>query len=238
MAHRKGLGMEREIRIDDLFKLYLSKWPVLLVSFIAMAILAFVWSSYFVTPLYVSTGSIYITSQNPTAVEKDIRETVNLTDLVLAQELAKSYEAILSSNTFLKAVAEECGYDYDYKALKKMIQITRIEETEIMFVRSVNPDPVIAQKIANTVIDLAPAEIERIIYGGQVTAIDLAEAPEEPSSPNIMKNTVVGALVGAFLAAAVIFIVDLFDKKIKSMEVLEKVADLPVLGSVPEMVDK
>lgn len=230
--------MEREIRIDDLFKLYLSKWPILLVSFIGMAILAFVWSSYFVTPLYVSTGSIYITSQNPTAVEKDIRETVNLTDLVLAQELAKSYEAILSSNTFLKAVAEECGYEYDYKELKKMVQITRIEETEIMYVRSVNPDPVVAQKIANTVIDLAPAEIERIIYGGQATAIDLAEVPEAPSSPNVLKNTVVGALLGLFLAAAVIFMVDLFDNKIKSMDDLEKVVELPVLGSVPEMVEK
>ena len=227
--------MERELKFEEIFQLYLSKWPALLVSLVAVAFVFLTYSFFFVTPLYTSSGTLYITSENPAAVEKNIKETVNLADLMLAQELAKSYEAILSSNTFLKAVAEESDMGYNYKQLSKMISVSKISETEIMQINVVNPDPAKAQELANIVLKLAPLEIERIIYGGQATIIDPAEYPEYPTSPNIKKNTLIGGFLGLAAAAAVIFLLYLFDTKIKSSEELQAIADAPVLGVVPEI---
>ena len=227
--------MERELNFEELFHLYLSKWPVLVVSLVLATVLALSYSVFLATPVYVSSGTLYITSENPAAVEKNIRETVNLSDLMLAQELAKSYEAILSSNTFLKGVAEESGLNVDYKILKKMVRVSKISETEIMQIDVYNTDPQIAQYIANIVLELAPMEIERIIYGGQATIIDPAELPERPSSPNIRNNTIIGALAGLIISAGVIFLLYLFDTKIKSAEELQKITEVPVLGTVPEI---
>lgn len=227
--------MEREIKFEELFQLYLSKWPILVISLISAALLALSYSVFLATPIYVSSGTLYITSENPAAVEKNIKETVNLSDLMLAQELAKSYEAILSSNSFLKSVAEESDLGYTYKQLAKMITVSKVSETEIMKIEVANTDPNVAQFLTNTVLELAPMQIERIIYGGQATIIDPAELPEKPASPNIQKNTLVGAAVGLILAAGAIFLFYLFDNKIKSAEELQTITETPVLGTVPEI---
>ncbi len=227
--------MDRELNYEELFHVYLAKWPILVISLVCAAVLALSYSVFLATPVYVSSGTLYITSENPINVAADRRETVNLSDLMLAQELAKSYQAILSSNTFLKAVADECDLGYDYKDLGRIISVSNITETEIMQVDVINTDPYEAQKIANTVLELAPQEIERIIYGGQAIVIDAAEYPEAPSSPNVMKNTVVGGFLGFILAAGVILLFYLFDNKVKSEEDLQKIVEVPILGVVPEI---
>lgn len=229
--------MEHEIKFEELIQVYLAKWPILILSFVLAAILAFSYSKFCITPLYSSIGTLYVTSENPAAVEKNIKETVNLSDLMLAQELAKSYEAILSSNTFLKRVAEESDLGFDYKALGKMINISKLSDTEIMMINVTYSDPVIAQRIANVVLENAPMEIERIIYGGQARVIDPAELPVSPSSPNIKSNTLIGAFIGLAIAVIMIFAFYFFDNKIKSAEDLVAVIDVPLLGIVPEIIE-
>lgn len=227
--------MEREIDIEELIWLYLSKWRILLVSSLLCAVLAFCYSTFFMVPVYSSGGTLYITSNNRTLANSgSAQQNVSLSDLVLAQELTKSYTAILTSNTFLKTVAEESNLGYNFKQLKRMISITNMEETEIMKVYVSCTNPVEAQKLANVVLELAPTEIQRIINGGQATVIDPAELPEKPYSPNVKKNTVMGFAAGFILCAAIIFLFYMLDTKIKTADDLYDITEVPVLGSIPK----
>ena len=226
--------MEREINIEELFRLYLSKWPILVLSSILCAAVAFFYATFFMVPVYVSGGTIYITS-NRAVPNGTAAQNVSLSDLMLAQELKKSYSAILTSNTFLKTVAKESNLGYDYKQLQGMIGISKLDETEIMSIYVSSTDPNVAQELANIILDLAPMEIQRIIQGGQATVIDPAEFPEGPASPNVKKNTFMGFVIGFILAAGIIFLIDMMDTKIKSPEDLKEITGVPVLGTIAEM---
>ena len=55
----------------------------------------------------------------------------------------------------------------------------------------------------------------------------------EPVSPNIMKNTAVGGILGMFLAIAVIVVAYLFNDTIMNADDVQRKLGLNVLGTLP-----
>ena len=53
-------------------------------------------------------------------------------------------------------------------------------------------------------------------------------------SPNILKNTAVGFLLGLLLAAAFVVIRELTDKRVRSESDLEEQFGIPVIGTIPD----
>lgn len=66
-----------------------------------------------------------------------------------------------------------------------------------------------------------------------VSIIDTAERPGGPSSPNLLKNLLVGLIFGIGAASLTVFLKDQFDDSIRVPEDVESKLDLPLLGVVP-----
>lgn len=67
-----------------------------------------------------------------------------------------------------------------------------------------------------------------------VNVIDQAEAPANPSSPNLFKNLALGLLLGMSLATVTVFFKDQFDDSIRVPEDVEPKLGLALLGVVPK----
>jgi polysaccharide biosynthesis transport protein len=68
-----------------------------------------------------------------------------------------------------------------------------------------------------------------------LTVVDPASPPTQAASPRVLLNTFIAALVGLLLAVGLAFLLDYLDDTIKSSEVVESVAALPTLGTIPKM---
>ena len=226
--------MNEDFKISDILGILLPKWPFMIVCAIVVAIIACMYSTFCITPLYRACGTLYVTGDVNDSTEYTHKDT-SLSDLMLSQELAKTYGQILSSNTFFKTVAEENGRGYDYTYIQSLTSISNIEETGILYITVTHPNPQIAYELTNTILELAPDELARVVVSGSANIIDAADMPEEPVSPNIPKNTVLGGLAGFILAAVIIFLRDLFDNTIKSPDEIEKAFGIPVLGMIPHI---
>jgi capsular exopolysaccharide synthesis family protein len=66
-----------------------------------------------------------------------------------------------------------------------------------------------------------------------VSIIDTAEAPLRPTSPSLLKNMIIGLVVGLGLAAFAVFLKDQFDDSIRIPEDIEYKLGLSLLGVVP-----
>ena len=71
-----------------------------------------------------------------------------------------------------------------------------------------------------------------------VSIVDAAEVPKGPSSPNLIKNMLIGLILGLAIATLIVLFRDQLDDGIKVPEDIEGKLGLPLLGVVPRTVDE
>ena len=67
-----------------------------------------------------------------------------------------------------------------------------------------------------------------------VTTLEDAKLPESPSSPNIKRNVLIGAVFGVFLAVVGVLGREILDDRIRRPEDIEETLGMTLLGIVPD----
>ena len=76
------------------------------------------------------------------------------------------------------------------------------------------------------------------ITASNISVIDQADPPTDPSSPNPLLNLLIALLLGTVTAAAVVYIKDQLDDRIRVPEEVEQKVGVPLLGVVPQAGDE
>ena len=94
-------------------------------------------------------------------------------------------------------------------------------------------DPDLAAQIANCVRVVASAQIEEIMDVDAVKLVYEADVPEKTSSPNVMLNTMIGAVLGVFVSMFTLVVAFMLDDTIRTEEDAERYLGLSTLGVIP-----
>lgn len=219
--------------IVDIFSMIWKWWWIFALTFAIGATGMYVYSRYFVDKEYTASGKFYITSST------DISSDMTLAMLNANTRFSETYIELAKSDTVLSQVEQKLvqqGYhNYDVAQLRRMVSYAARNETEVLEVTVTDTDPYMAQAVANAILDVAPDEIKRIVKAGAAEVVDTAKLPTSPSSPNVLKNMVIGAFLGLLLGCAIIFCIEFFDTRIKTGANLEELYGLPVIGVIPEI---
>lgn len=234
-----------EIDILEIIVLLLKRWWVILLAGLICAAAAFGYTYQFVTPLYNTSVMLYV--NNSSISVGSAKLNLSSADLDASQKLVNTYGVILSSNLTMQDIADslednpQLHNTYTYKQLRGMISSSSANNTEIMKVTVTGADYEDIVQIANTVAEVLPKRISRIVDGTSVTVVDLAEYPTGASSPSYSKNTLIGFAGGAIVAVAGILIYSLFiNDSIDSEDWIRSTfaEDLPILAVIPEVYAK
>lgn len=222
--------MSERISVVEICKLFLFHWWRIAIAAVVGALIAYGISSYYIIPTYTSRGSLYV---NNNTIQRT--QNVNITDIATSQQLALTCIELLTSDTFMESVQEDSKLPYTPSQIKAMISLTPMNETEIIEIRVNSHDPKHSQILVNAVLRGAQEEIIRIIQAGNVKIVDEATLAQHPSSPNVVKNVAIGFLVGVALSMLLVFLIDVFDSRIKIEGDLMEVRELPLLGIIPDI---
>jgi capsular polysaccharide biosynthesis protein len=94
-----------------------------------------------------------------------------------------------------------------------------------------------AQLIANAIGEVSTKEIGDAMVGANPIVFrvwDEATLPENPVSPNPVRNSIIALLLGVPLAVGIAFLLDHVDDSWKSPEEVEEFSGVPTLGVVPK----
>ena len=87
--------------------------------------------------------------------------------------------------------------------------------------------------IANAIRDTAAEHIQNVMNSEAVNVVDEANVTDSKYSPSVMKNGLIGGMLGCVLAVAVILIQYLRNDTIRVSEDVERYLNLSVLGTIP-----
>ena len=218
---------EIEIDIREIVFVLLSRIWYILLAGITVGLMALIVSKFVITPQYSSTTKIYVLSK-----EKN-NSSLTVSDLQMGSQLTKDYVELVKSRTVLTQVISELNLDLSTGALSGMISVDTPSDSRIINITVTHPDAYLAKDIANEVRIVAADHICNVMDLEAVNLVDEANIPTSPSSPNVFRNTLIGALLGIILAMAIIVISHLSDDTIKTPDEVERYMGVSVLGSIP-----
>ncbi|HEM2817223.1 TPA: capsular biosynthesis protein CpsC [Streptococcus suis] len=215
-----------EIDVLSLLKTIWRKKIFILVTAVLGAGLAFVYSSFLVTPQYDSTTRIYVVSQN-------VEAGAGLTnqELQAGTYLVKDYKEIILSQDVLTQVATELNLNEN---LKEKVSVSIPVDTRIVSISVRDADPNEAARIANSLRTFAAQKIVEVTKVSDVTMLEEAVPAEEPTTPNTKRNIILGLLAGGILATGLVLVMEVLDDRVKRPQDIEEVMGLTLLGVVPD----
>ena len=200
---------EVEIDLGEVFHLLLSKLGVIVLSGIVFCLAAVMGTMLLITPKYESTTKIVVLSKQDSS-------TLTNQDIQTSTSLTKDYAELIKSRTVTEGVIAQLKLDMTHEKLLKKLSVDTPTDTRVVSITVTDTDPYTAAQIAKA-----------------VNVVETANIPDEPSSPSVPKNGVIGGLLGILLAAAVVIIVYLTNDTVKTPEDVEKYLGLSVLGTIP-----
>lgn len=226
---------EKEISIDlgKLFSMLKKRIVYIILATLMLAVVSGCLTEFLIVPKYTTSCTMYVYSNTDRV---STNSSIGSSELNASQQLVNTYIVVLESNYVLEDVIKELNLNMTASQLKDMISCSQINETEIFRVSVTSTDAAQAADIANTIAKIAPDAIVDTIKAGGVSVIDYAKVPSSPSSPNLIKNLAIGALVGFVISFALFFIKELFDTTIRTDKDLEREFNIPILGDIPRLV--
>ena len=221
MSELKQLEMQKddemEIDLGEIFHLLMNKLWIIVLCFIIGATLAFGGTKLLITPKYSASSMIYILTKTTSVT--------SLADIQMGTQLTADFEILATSRPVLEEVIEKLNLDYTYEELKSMIQTDNQTDTRILRFTVSDANAKEAKKIANELADVTAERVAYVMSSDKPKVVEEAVVPKYPSSPNTKKNTAMGGLAFAFVAATVIVLRYLMNDTIQTEEDIKKLAD-------------
>ena len=225
MEREQDFDNEIEIDLKDLFLEIISYWKWIILATIATGAVAFAVSRFMITPMYESTSELYVLSKSTSIT--------SLADIQTGTSLTNDYIVVVKGRPVLDKVIENLGLNENYKTLGSRVTIDNPSNSRVLNITVTDPNPQMAKTIADEIAKVAASYIAEKMKQDSPTIIQSGYDDGGAVSPNIGKNTVLGAFAGAFISIAVIVVTYLFNDTIIDTEDVEKKLGMNVLGTLP-----
>lgn len=216
-----------EINLEELLKFFIARIKYVLITMGVFIVIGLIYVLFVLTPLYHSSTTLILVSNNDNQ-----NSTVIQSELNLNKNLVKTYSEIVKSRSVLNKVIDKLKLSVSADELSKDINVTSVENTEIIRIQVSNENNKMAKNIASATSEVFISEIKKIYKLTNVSVVDEASLESSPYNVNYIKQLFISAVLGIFGSMGVIFLIFYFDTTIKSSKDIEEKLGLAVLGNI------
>lgn len=225
MGNQYEIDDEMEIDLRELLVEVLNYWKLIAISVILVAGIAFGVSKFLIVPKYQSTSVLYVLSKSTSIT--------SLADIQTGSSLTNDYMVVVKSRPVLDQVISNIGLQTDYATLYGKVALNNPSNSRLLEITVTDENPIVAKTIADEIANVSSAFIEAKMDQDRPQITQNGYADGTPVSPNIMKNTVIGGMLGGVFSVAIVVIAYLFNDTISTPEDIEKKLGMNILGSLP-----
>ncbi|MBE6837497.1 MAG: hypothetical protein E7509_05875 [Ruminococcus sp.] len=227
-------NVENTIDLKVLFGALVRHLKFIAIVTIMFAVGAFCITKFFITDKYTAKAQIYVDPRNNTSDQA----SPSYQELSAAEKLVNTCQILFTGDRMVDYVAKDLKdlYDIDEfsnSQLKSMISVQAASTgTSVMNIEVVSDNPEMSAVVANLVLSRANEVYKDIVEGGIVKTVNEAVVPKHPSSPNAVKNTLLGFVLGFVFSCGLIVVLELVDTKIKPSDDLEQLYGIPLFAEI------
>ncbi|MDR0914809.1 MAG: hypothetical protein LBM65_06615, partial [Oscillospiraceae bacterium] len=215
-----------KLTLKDMLLILWKRLALIILAIIIGAGVSLAYTFVFVKPEYTATAKLYVYN------ERTDSNYITSGDLTVSKSLVDTYLIIIKSNPVLNEVANKLSKNYPQitpSEILKSFSGSAINETEAFYVSATGTNAQLAQDIVNTIIDVAPEEIIRVVKAASVEIIEPAEFPIMPDWP-IQRNLIIGIALGLVFAICYIIIAAYMDSTIHGKNEIMACFNIPIIG--------
>lgn len=190
--------------------------------------------SLLTTPTYVSSVQFYVTSLGGDSAAAAYQGSL------ASQQRVQSYARLVGSAEVARQVIDETGADLSPSELASQVEASGENDTVLLNVSVTDTIPERAQEIASGIGVVLPSivsQLETPDMGGppqaKLTVVQPPGLPTDPIAPKTEQNLAIGILFGLLLGAGGAVLANVLDRRVKSREQIELIAESSVIGDIP-----
>ena len=235
--------MNLDANVQKLIIALLRKWKLIVSVAMIGIVLAYCYTANFTNLTYSSSVEFLAYAQDSNQDLSDSSTTAqqasNTSKMNYAIKMLDTYIELFKTNEFNQSVANEINENYStsYSAsnIKNAITIEDVAGTAMFKITVTTTDPDLSYQIAHQLETSIPNKMAATNNGTVRASVeDVALKATTSESRGYAKKMLLGAIVGAGLAAAYIILRELIDVRIKNSDELTDKYGIPVLGTIPE----
>lgn len=216
-----------EINLKELFDYFIDKIKYIIIATLVCCLIGGIYTKFLTVPMYKSSTTVILGSnQEGTGITQS--------DISINNNLVSTYAEIIKSRRVLEQVQKELNESYTYKELASEISVSSINNTQIIKITVSDNNALNAKIIANLVAKVFTVEVPELYNLDNVHILDVAIEEEDPYNINVAKSSIIGGVLGLVISSGIFFVIYYFDRTAKSVEQVEEVLQMPILGSVEE----
>ena len=221
-----------ELDLKELFDMFWNKKIKIILIVAIFAVIGVIYSIGFVVPEYTAFTKLVLAGQSSDATG-NTTEAITTTDLTINSKLVGTYSELVTSNDVVRQVITNTGIGISENALKNSIEVSSVEDTDVIRISVTNENPTYATKLANETAKAFMEKVAEIYNINNVHVVDEAEEPQSPSNVNHLKDVVIFTFIGVVVAVGYVLIANMLDNTIKTREEVEKLYRVPVIAEIP-----
>ncbi len=222
--------MPKDLTPQKIIDMLLRHVKLIVLITVLVTLIAYGYSSFFITPIYTSSSLILIqnydpngeSATQPVSYYNTSDDRVRTSDIQQSSTLAG--HCIIAFNNLPEMTALMSGTSVD---------ISQVEESSFVRFTVSSSNAQKAANVANQLAEQAPKTFSKLFEGkGRVDTITSASPASSPSSPDVGRNTFYGLIIGLAIGVLLAFFLEIIDTTLKPGDDLAKLYGIPVFAEI------
>lgn len=222
---------EQVIRFDELFEALKKRWLMIVCITLIATIVSAILSFFVIKPKYEASTKVFIGKE---AAEEN---AYNQGDVMMYQQLMETYSQTIKTKDLVSKALKEENLNLNEEEVLSNISVVSVANTQILEIKYISNSPTESRAVIRGVSNEFINTSKKLVPNGNIQIIEEVELPEYPVSPNKIMNIAIAFILGLMVGIGLAVLLEFLDNTFKNKDQLERELDIPVIGSIPKVMD-
>jgi capsular polysaccharide biosynthesis protein len=222
---------QENIKVEDIIDALKSRWQLIVGITLGATILATVVSFFLIKPKYEASTKLFIGKESS---EKS-SQNYNSNDVLMYQNLLKTYADIVTTNDLINRAIQEKGLDLKSQSVVAGLKVEPLASTQILKITYKSGSKQECRDVVDAIADEFVKTSSELIANANVKVVESVTLPESAVSPNKKLNIAIALVLGFMAGVGLALLLEFMDNTFKDKEQIENTMGVPVLGTIPNL---